>query len=424
MRSYHLLFAVVGGEGHIHSALGIAGRLVRRGHRVTVVTAAGYADDVVATGARFALYRSAFDDFHVPEAMARDNAEELLNDVYIADNEAMLRAAERAAADDAPDAVVYDEFHFIAGKLLAAKLNRPGVRLSGIASNEHYSFWEDLRQSLGQRYPEEFEKTRREITALLSEARIDRPIRQFWDEIEDFNIVFVPRSFQIEGDTFDERFVFIGPSFTPERLELRWQPPDQDAPILLVSLGSTWNEHPDFFRACARAFEGTSWHVVLAIGEVLDPAELGDLPANVEARPWVSFLDVLRYASVFITQGTTGAVMASLYRGCPLLVFSDFAAEAQPTANRAIALRLGHRLSAEDLTAAGLRAAVTKLAADEEVSRRIEDIRRELRHSGGADRGASAIVEHLARNGAGLEVDGPGAPDQRAHQRSSSSALR
>jgi UDP:flavonoid glycosyltransferase YjiC (YdhE family) len=54
MRSYRLLFAVIGGEGHIYSALGVVAELVRRGHLVTVVTAAEYADDVAAAGARFA----------------------------------------------------------------------------------------------------------------------------------------------------------------------------------------------------------------------------------------------------------------------------------------------------------------------------------------------------------------------------------
>src|SRR5262245_1021418 len=189
MRRYHLLFVAPGGAGHILPTLGVVDELVHLGHRATVVTTAEFADAVAAVGARFAPYTSAFEDFHVPDAMAQDNAEQLLNDVYIADNEAMLRAAERVAARDEPDAVVYEVFHFIAGKLLATKLNRPGVRINGPASNEHYSIWEDMRKSLGQRYPEEFEKTRREINALLAEFGIDRSIRQFWDEIDEFNVV-------------------------------------------------------------------------------------------------------------------------------------------------------------------------------------------------------------------------------------------
>jgi hypothetical protein len=163
-----------------------------------------------------------------------------------------------------------------------------------------------------------------------------------------------------------------------------------------VSLGSTWNGHPEFFGAWAHAFEGTPWHVVLAIGEFLDPAALEDLPANVEVHSWIPFLDVLRHASVIIIQGTTGAVMESLYRGCPLLVFTTFAAEAEPSSNQVVAMGLGHALRAEQVIAAAVREGVSDLAADEEVRRRIDDIRQEIHNSGGAARAASAIVEHLA----------------------------
>src|SRR5262245_50362175 len=135
MRSYHLLVVVPGGSGHILPTLGVVHELVRQGHRVTVVTTRPFEDAVAATGAHFAPYTSAFEGFHLPDAMAEDNAEELLNDVYIADNEAVLRAAEQVAAQDEPDAVVYEVFHFIAGKLLATKLNRPGVRINGPGSN-------------------------------------------------------------------------------------------------------------------------------------------------------------------------------------------------------------------------------------------------------------------------------------------------
>jgi MGT family glycosyltransferase len=409
MQSYHLLVPAPGGSGHILPMLGVIEELVRQGHRVTVVTTGQFHDAVTAVGAGFAPYNSAFDDFHVPAAMAEENAEQLLNDVYIADNVAMLRAAERAAAQDEPDAVVYDMFHFIAGKLLATRLDRPGVRLASIASNEHYSMWEDLRRRMGQRYPEEFDKTRQEINALLSEFGIDRPIRQFWDEVDDFNVVFVPRSFQVAGETFDQRFVFAGPCYLRQRLEQHWQPPPGEPPILLVSLGSTWNEHPEFFQVCAHAFAETPWHVVLAIGEFLDPSTLGQLPPNVEAHSWVPFLDVLRHATVFITQGTVGAVMESLYRGCPMLVFSEFAAEAEPSADRTIDLGLGHRLRPEQVTADGLYQAVSAVSADEKVRSNIRKMQQEIHESGGAASAASAIAAYVGR-----ARPGAGAADEQA----------
>ncbi|MEO0971940.1 MAG: macrolide family glycosyltransferase [Pseudomonadota bacterium] len=394
MDSLHFLFAVPGGAGHIYSALGLVEALVGEGHRATVVTGAAFAEDVANAGGEFAPYPTAFDTFHVPDAMEKPNAEELLHGVYVEDNELMLRAIEGVAAADMPDAVVYDEFHFIAGKLLCTKLSRPGVRLSGIASNDTYSFWDALRKSHGHGNPDDFPKIHQQLRDLIDEAGRDLPVRAFWEEIDDCNLVFIPRTFQPCGSTFDGRFHFIGPSLPAAQRESHWEPPAGDPPILVVSLGSTWNEHPEFFTDCADAFKDTPWHVVLAIGEHLDPSTLGELPANVEAHSWISFLDVLQYAKAFITQGTTGALMATLARGCPSLICSHFASEAEPTANRALEIGVSHPLSIEDLGPDRLREVVARLVADQAVKERVGELREELVEAGGARRGASAIVEH------------------------------
>ncbi len=396
MDSQHLLFAVPGGPGHVYSVLGLVDALVRGGHRATVVTTSAYAEDVATAGGRFVPYPTAFENFHLPDAVAQPNAEELLHRVYVEDNERMLRTLEDVAAADQPQAILYDEFHFIAGKLLSKKLSLRGVRLSPVfASNEHYSLWVTTRKLHGHGHPEAFPEIHRALRALLDEAAIDLPIRAFWDEIDDCNFVFIPRAFQPQGDTFDDRFHFIGPSLPPSQVESRWQPPDGDPPILVVTLGSTWNEHPTFFKTCADAFKDTPWHVVLAIGGYLDPNTLDDLPPNVEAHSWISFGDVLQHAKAFITPGTAGALMASLSRGCPVLIFGHFSSEAEPTANRAIEIGVAHRLGMEDLGTENLHDAVSRLVADASVRRRVNEVCDEIKRAGGAKAGADAIIEYV-----------------------------
>jgi MGT family glycosyltransferase len=398
MRSRHILVLSVQGHGHVYPSLGPVGELVKRGHRVSYLTTPLFTDVVEAAGARAVHYRSAFDDFHVPDVVTQADAEAQMHLIYLKENEAILRAAEAAFDRDPPDLVVYDVFPFIAGRLLATEWGRPAVRLSPIfAANEHYSIFESLWNSHGYRHPADVDAFRPKMVELLAEYGITTPIREFWNAIEDLNIVFIPRTFQIAGETFDDRFAFVGPSFTDQRTESTWAPPNPDDPVLLVSLGNQFNEHPEFFRACADAFAGTRWHVVMSVGGFIDPATLGPLPPNVEAHQWIPFLAVLQHASAALTQGTTGAVMEALHWGVPLVVVPHFATEAAPSADRVVDLGLGYRLRPDQIDPQGIRAAVEKLAADDAVLHRVRQMQQDIRRAGGATAAADESEAYLRR---------------------------
>ena len=398
MRSRHILFISVQGHGHVYPSLGIVTELVRRGYRVSYVTTPLFADEVSAAGARVLHYKSEFDTFHVPDVVGQEDAEAQMHMVYVRENIAILRGAEEALGGDVPDLVVYDVFPFIAGRLLATSWQRPAVRLSPIfAANEHYSIFEALWRSNGFGHPARTPVVHAALTDLLGDYGIHTPIREFWDAIEDLNIVLIPRSFQIAQETFDERFVFVGPTVAAHGNDEVWEPPRPDAPVLLVSLGNQFNEHPEFFRACAGAFAGSEWHVVMSVGGFLDPASLGPMPANVEVHRWIPFRPVLERATACITQGTTGAVMTALGCGVPLLVVPYFATEAAPSADRVVELGLGYRLAPEQLTPEGINTAVRTLAGDNLVRQRVRQMRQDIHAAGGPARAATAIVNHLER---------------------------
>lgn len=394
----HILVVNVQGHGHVYPSLGVVSELARRGHRISYLTGPAFAEEVTAAGATVVPYQSAFDDFHVPDVVGRPDAETQLHLVYVRENVAILRAAEEALREDPPDLVAYDIMPFLAGRLLARRWNRPAVRFNGgFAENEHYSMFEALWASHGHRHPADVDAVHTVLVDLLAEYGIDTPVRQFWREIEDLNIVHLPKSYQIAAETFDERFVFVGPNFSGRIENARWQPPRPGQPVLLVSLGNTFNEHPEFFKACAEAFAGTPWHLVMAIGRFLDPQALGPLPPNVEAHAWVPFHAVLEHATVCLIQGTTGATMEAMDLGVPVVVMPHFATEAAPFARRTVELGLGYELPADQIDPSGIRAIVTRLAADTAVRQRVLALQRDLRESGGSVRGADEIEAYLAR---------------------------
>jgi dTDP-L-oleandrosyltransferase len=397
MERRHILVVNLAGAGHVLPSLGVIAELVDRGHRVTYVTNEKFAPTVESVGARALLYKSVFDDAHLPDLAAAADAETRVHLIHLAENEAILRPVERELADDPPDLLLYDVFPFIAARLLATRWDVPAVRMWPIfASTPVYSIFEELWRSHGFRHPAEVEPFRDRLTPLLAEFGVALSIRDFWAEIEELNVVFIPRSFQIAAESCDERYVFVGPGSAQQDPVDGWRPRDPGRPVLLVSLGTTFNEHPEFFQEFARAFDGTSWQVVLAVGEFLDPDVLGALPDNVEAHRWIPFPEVLRHASACVTQGTTGAVMEALSWGVPLLVVPDYATEAEPSADRVVELGLGHRLTLDQVVADTLADTVRRLVDDPEVRRRVDRMRQDIHEAGGAARAAEAIEGLLA----------------------------
>jgi MGT family glycosyltransferase len=90
--------------------------------------------------------------------------------------------------------------------------------------------------------------------------------------------------------------------------------------VLLVSLGSAFTDHPDFYRRCVEAFGALpGWHVVLQIGKHVDPTVLGDVPASVEVRSWVPQLAILEQADAFLTHAGMGGSSEGLWTGTPMI---------------------------------------------------------------------------------------------------------
>jgi MGT family glycosyltransferase len=188
---------------------------------------------------------------------------------------------------------------------------------------------------------------------------------------------------------------FVGPCLDPERLaDTSWTAPNEDKRALLVSFGTAFNDQFDVYRACLDAFADSDWHVVLAVGQHVDPANLGPIPARFEVHRSVPQLAVLAVASAFITHAGTGGRTAALWFGVPTVAIPQ---TADQFGNAAILEQLGvgmHR-PAEEVTAATLRSAVDSVAGSADAAARLAEIRALVRTQGGVDRAADAVESFL-----------------------------
>lgn len=381
--------------GNVHPILSLVGELTRRGHRVAHLTTSEFADAAASFGASVVTYESAIASLD-PAAVFGADDPSLPHMLYLQENLQILRAAEAAFDGSPPDVVLYEDSPFIAGRLVAHRWNRPAVRLSvGFATNHEYSYYQDMIDASGIAGPLTFERFRTALADVLRARGVPPALDEFWYGIDDRNLVFIPRAFQFAGDSFDERFLFVGPSLD-ERPTDGWTPPD-DRPVVLISLGTSFNDHPEWFRTCVQAFADTRWRVVMTVGSRVDPRELEPLPANVEAHRWLSHLAVLEHAQACVTHGGMGTVMQSLHWGVPMVTVPHFAFEVEAMARRIEELGLGRRLAPEQFDATSLHDSVEEMTQDPGTLTRVRDMQRHIRNAGGAARAADAVLARLDR---------------------------
>jgi MGT family glycosyltransferase len=165
--------------------------------------------------------------------------------------------------------------------------------------------------------------------------------------------------------------------------------------VLLVSFGTAFNDQLDVYRACLDAFADSDWHVVLAVGQHIDPADLGPIPAGFEVHRSVPQLAVLAVASAFITHAGMGGCTESLWFGVPTVAIPQ-AADQFGNAATLEQLGVGRHPPSQEVTAAVLHSVVDSVAGSVDVAARLAEIRALVRKQGGVDRAADAVESFLS----------------------------
>jgi MGT family glycosyltransferase len=386
----HVLFVNIPALSHLYPTLPVVTELIRRGHRVSYAAAQERSDLLASIGARVLPYESsrpndsdpAYRIYPPGEHMARG-----LHD-FLTEAELTLPQLEQAILHDPPDLVLFDRLAF-QGSILARKLGIPAVQMWPMMVAGPLWSWvnqQDLEHPLFLSYTIRLEKfLANQGLPITPEEFLTPPVRR--------HLVFVPRAFQINGDLFDESYSFVGPCLGDRPMQTVWEPrPGKD--VLLITLGSLDNCHPDFYRGCFDAFAGTAWHVVMPIGSRFDPRLLGRVPANFEIAPTFPQLEVLRDAKVFVSHAGLGGVLEALHAGVPQVALPR-TREQQANARRLAELGIGLHPAGLD----GLREAVAQAAADALMAHRISALRDEVARTGGAARAADVIEDCLLLEG-------------------------
>ncbi|GLW50757.1 macrolide-inactivating glycosyltransferase [Streptomyces sp. NBRC 14336] len=390
----HIAMFSIAAHGHVNPSLEVIRELVARGHRVTYAIPPAFADKVAETGAEPKLWDSTLPGPDAdPDAWGStllDNVEPFLNDAIQA-----LPQLAAAYEGDEPDLVLMDITAYPA-RVLAHRWGVPCISLS-----PNLVAWEGYEEEIAEPMWAEPKKTERgrayyaRFESWLKENGVDLHPDPFAGR-PDRSLVLIPKVFQPHADRVDGSvYTFVGACQGDRAAEGDWQRPERAEKVALVSLGSSFTKQPAFYRECVKAFgELPGWHLVLQIGRRVDPAELGEVPANVEVASWVPQLAVLKQADLFVTHAGAGGSQEGLATATPMIAVPQ-AVDQFGNADMLQALGVARRLDTADATAEALRETALALVDDPEVARRLKEIRAQMAEEGGTRRAADLIEAEL-----------------------------
>ncbi|WP_406032805.1 glycosyl transferase [Nocardioides sp. NBC_00163] len=384
----HIAMVASPAISHLLPSLELIKELVARGHRVTYATHESMSDAIKPTGAELVPVPTVLpvEDRLWPEDPVAGMG------VFLEDAVQVLPHLEAFYGAEPADLYLYDIGGY-AARALAEKQQRPFVQLSPT-----FVAWNGYAEEVGAQVRQlpGYDSYLDRFGAWLADAGAITRDPETFAGAPNRALALIPRAMQPNADKVDEEVVtFVGPCFALDSNE-SWTRPAEADHVLLVSLGSAYTADAGFFRACIEAYAALpGWHVVMSIGTQLDPADLGDLPSNVEVHSWLPQRAVLAQADAFVTHAGMGGSSEGLMAGVPMVAVPQ-AVDQFMNADRLVELGVARRIDTEDVTAPALRTALLELLDDPDRAARSAQLRADAIAEGGTRRAADLIEGMLA----------------------------
>ena len=381
-------------HGHIIPTLPLVRELAGRGEQIVYYSTPTFAAKIEQAGAQYRPYRNAFlqELQQLPERM------EELSGLLMTATADLLHGELDGWRAERPDYLITDSV--AAWGQWSAKLLRVPVVTSvpTLAVNRHvlkYAFNHGVRPRSASRF---LSKLRYMVKASLLRRQLIRRLGVSGPGImglvsgsSGLNIVYGSRHFQPCASTFDERFLFIGPSSEPRGASVPFPWELVTRPVVVyVSLGTLFNTDTGFYRKCYEAFRGEDYQVIMSSSMNVDPADLGPAPPNFVVEANVPQIEVLQRTAVFVSHGGMNSVNESLSHGVPLVVIPQMG-EQMIIGRRVEELGAGLYIEKPEVTAENLREGVRRLLAERRFREQAVRVRQSFQTAGGVARAADAI---------------------------------
>ena len=396
----HVAFVSLGAFGHVNPTLSVVTELVKRGVRVTYFTTEDFRRIIEPTGAKFVPVPSWMAS-NAPQNENKGGAEDdggvaaVVPFLFLNEAGAYIDTVLEVLKDDKPDAILHD-FAGIAGTMAADVLKVPNIMLyASYPSNDTYSVAEGFSH-VRPDHP------LRIAADGIAEGYVQKygcrkmTVKEIFDGQGDLNLVMMQKKLVPNNESFDDSFIFTGVQIGKRNAFGSWTAPDNGKPLLYSSLGTAFNNWPEYYPILFDAVRDLDINVFAALGAI-DPETLHDVPANVELGKMVPQLDILSQASVFITHAGMGGTGEAIYYGVPMIAIPQMDEQAI-TAGQIEKNGLGIAfLDKNAITSEALKAAIIKLLEDPSYRNTAKEFREDMKSLGGAQASADAIIKFLEK---------------------------
>ena len=343
----HFLLGTATVPGHVNPVLPIARELTGRGHEVVWFSGRGFRERIEATGAEFHPWPPEVDstvgDFYElhPEwkeleglAAAKNVLRTSLE--YIP---AQIEAIDAVLAHYSADVLVGDPFLF--GPVVKAEMvGLPSALISftplGLSSRDTAPYGLGLAPGssplarvrnrllnylVGQILFRDINAYAREGLRELGVEPLHGPFFRAAFEMPTLYIHASTLAFEYPRSDMPGNVHFIGPillepdpAYVPPAW---WSDLTGSMPVILVNQGTVAVELDDLI---APAVEGLKNERMLVIAVPVKAGELGEVPDDVHAEPYIPFGNLLPHIDVMVTNGGYGGTQMALAHGVPLVV--------------------------------------------------------------------------------------------------------
>lgn len=379
----------------------LVAELVERGEKVIYYATEPYRERIEATGAGFRSYGS--HDVFQPPAHRGGLYSVMAYEMGLA--ERVLPDLLQQLEDQQPDYLLIDSM-CVWGNLLQQILKLPAIAIASVfvTNDKNMSIVQLVQMAYGQATGEillngiaslnDYFKISQRIDHRYGTCSPD--IVQFFSNRQALNIVFTSREFHLIGEHFDDSYQFVGPLIAPRREQTDF-PFDQlkPGPLVFISMGTIYNDRPDFYRACFQAFGDSPYQVVLSLGTQVDRTALGPAPANFIVRAYVPQLEILQRAALFVTHGGMNSTSEALWNEVPVIVIPQHG-DQYLVAGQVAQLGAGLLLAAPEATPECLMTAAARVLSDPSFKQNAATIAKSFRKAGGVKRAVDEIL-HFKR---------------------------